>query len=86
VIKKITGVPGNSFVYFDEPIDAGRYKINRFGRGDFFFKEQVLPVSWSSIDGTILLKALTNLKENKVFVLKQIDKEFYKTRVKNVKK
>ena len=85
-IKKITGVPGNSFVYFDEPIDAGRYKINRFGRGDFFFKEQVLPVSWSSIDGTILLKALTNLKENKVFVLKQIDKEFYKTRVKNVKK
>jgi hypothetical protein len=86
VIKKITGVPGNSFVYFDEPIDAGKYKIDRFGRGDFFFKEQIIPVSWNSIDGAILLKSLTKLKENRIFVLKQIDKKFYKTRVKNVKK
>jgi len=81
--KKIIGVPGNSFVYFDEPIDAGRYKIDRFGKGNFYFKEQVLPVSWTSINGNILLSALNEVKKNKVFVLKQIDNKFYKTRVKN---
>jgi hypothetical protein len=84
--KKITGVPGNSFVYFDVPIDAGFYKVDRFGKGNFYFKEQVLPLSWSSINGSLLLKALNELKKNNVFVLKQIDNKFYKTRVKNAKK
>ena len=84
--KKIIGVPGNSFVYFDEPICAGRYKIDRFGKGNFYFTDQVLPVSWASINGAILLSALKEVKNNKVFVLKQIDNKYFRTRVKNAKK
>ena len=82
IIKKIVSVPQGSFIYFDEPITTTRYKIDRFGKGNFFFSDQVLPVSWTSVDGKILLDALEEIKKNKVFVLKQIDNRFYKTRVK----
>jgi hypothetical protein len=84
--KKICNVPGNSFVYFDEPIQTTTYKINRFGKGSFFFEEQVLPISWGSIDGKILLKALDEIKKNKVFVLKDMDGRPCKTRIKNARK
>lgn len=84
--KNICRVPGNSFVYFDEPIQTSIYRINRFGKGSFFFEEQVLPIDWMSIDGKILLKALDGIKKNKVFVLKDIDGRPSKTRIKNVRK
>ena len=81
--KKVIGVPGNSFVYFDEPIEAGSFKIDRFGKGNFYLTDQVLPVSWSSISGTVLLSAYNKIKSNKVFMLKKIDERYYKMRVKN---
>lgn len=88
--RKICNVAANSFIYFDNPIKCSMYKIDRFGKGSFFFKNQVIPVSWASIDGRILLKAFNELKQNNVFVLKEIKIEdktnFYKTRVKNVRK
>jgi len=86
--KKICQVPDNAFIYFDEPIQTTMYKINRFGKGSFFFSEQVLPIDWGSIDGEILLKALEHIKTNKFFVLKDVEGKFYKTRPKgkNVRK
>lgn len=81
-IKKIVGVPANSFIYFDNPIKTTHFQIDRFGKGSFFFKNQVLPIDWKSIDGKILIEAFKEIKQNKVFVLKQIDNRFYKTRVK----
>lgn len=86
--KKICQVPENAFIYFDEPIQTTMYKINRFGKGSFFFSEQVLPIDWGSIDGKILLKALEHIKTNKFFVLKDVEGKFYKTRPKgkNVRK
>ncbi len=82
IVKKITAVPQGSFIYFDEPITTTQSKIDRFGKGNFFFSDQVLPVSWTSVDGKILLSAFEEIKKNKVFVLKQVENRFYKTRVK----
>jgi hypothetical protein len=86
--KKICQVPENSFIYFDEPIQTTHFKINRFGKGNFFFEEQVLPIDWTSIDGIILLKAVELIKTNKFFVLKDVDGKFYKAKPKgkNVRK
>lgn len=86
--KKICQVPDNTFIYFDKPIPANMYKINRFGKGSFFFNEQVLPIDWGSINGNILLEALEQIKSNNFFVLKDVGGKFYKTRPKgkNVRK
>ena len=84
--KKIIGVPGNSFVYFDEPIESGSYKIDRFGKGNFYLTDQVLPVSWSSISGKILLSAYNKIKSNKVFILKNIHKGHFSLQPVYVKK
>ena len=86
--KKICQVPDSTFIYFDEPIQTSSYKINRFGKGSFFFTEQVLPVDWGSIDGKILLKAVRQIKTNRFFILKDIGGISYKTRPsgKNVRK
>jgi hypothetical protein len=86
--KKICQVPENTFIYFDEPIQTTHFRINRFGKGNFFFEEQVLPIDWSSIDGKILLKAVEEIKTNRFFVLKDVGGRFYKTRPKgkNVRK
>ena len=86
--KKICQVPDNAFIYFDDPIQTTMYKITRFGKGNFFFEEQVLPIDWTSIDGNILLKAVELIKTNKFFVLKDVEGKFFKTRPKgkNVRK
>ena len=85
-IRKVTGMPEGSFIYFDKPIrttDSDIYgHIDRFGKGNFFFKNQVLPISWNSIDGKILLDSLNEMKQNQIHVFKQIENKFYKTRPK----
>lgn len=82
-IRKITDVPEGSFVYFEEPIKSGTHVIDRFGRGSLFLKEQILPISWSSIKGQDLVKVHKTLKENKVYVLKIVGDTTFKSRVKN---
>jgi hypothetical protein len=85
-IMSICGVARNSFVYFSNPIQTSHYKIDRFGKGSFYFKDQILPVSWTSIDGKILLDAFNQLKDNKVFCIKDIDNKLIKIRAKDVRK
>jgi hypothetical protein len=85
-IMSICGVSRNSFVYFNEPIQTSYYKIDRFGKGYFYFKDQILPVSWTSIDGNILLNAYNQIKNNKVFCIKDIDNKLIKIRAKDVRK
>lgn len=83
--RKACGVLENSFIYFDEPIQFKRGILNRFGKGSFYPDEQVVPVDWASIDGPTLVKALKQIKENKIFVLKQTDAKLLKFRPKYVK-
>jgi hypothetical protein len=80
---KKTGVPVNSFVYFDNPIKCKMYDVDRFGKGNFYFKNQILPLSWSSIDYNILGNAFDQLKSNKVYVYRNINGKIYKTRSKD---
>jgi hypothetical protein len=85
-VMSICGVARNSFVYFNSPIETSIYKIDRFGKGSFYFKEQILPISWTSIDGKILLNAYNQIKDNKVFCIKDVDNKLIKIRAKNVRK
>lgn len=85
-VMSICGVTRNSFVYFNYPIETSMYKIDRFGKGSFYFKDQILPVSWTSIDGKILVNAYNQIKDNKVFCIKDVDNKLIKIRAKNVRK
>jgi hypothetical protein len=86
--RKICKVPEPSFLYFDEPIQTNHFKIDRFGKGSLFFKDQILPIDWNSVNGSYLLEAYQKIKTNQFHVLKEVDGRFYKTRLKgkNVKK
>lgn len=79
---KKTGVPVNSFIYFDKPIKCKHYEVDRFGKGNFYFKNQILPVSWSSVDYNILYNSFDQLRTNRVYVYRNIDGKSYKARSK----
>lgn len=82
-VRKITDVPEGSFVYFEEPIKSGSNEIDRFGRGSLYLKNQILPISWPSINGADLMNVFKTLKRNKVYVLKIVGDTTFKSRVKN---
>lgn len=84
--RKICDVPANSYLFFDnpvEPIPNSTNRINRFGRGSFFYKDQILPIAWGNMSGKLLIRTLDEMKSNRVYFLKQFDKQFLKTRVKS---
>jgi hypothetical protein len=84
--RKICDVPANSYLFFDtpiEPIPNSTDRINRFGRGNFYYKDKVLPIPWGDLNGKLLIRALNELKSNRVYFLKQVNNtQFCKTRVK----
>ena len=79
-VKTRLQVPEDSFIYFDELIST--YKINRFGRGNFYPSEKVVPINWKLIDAKILLEAFDKIRENKIFVIKNADGNPYRARLK----
>ncbi len=84
--KKILEVSDNTFIYFNNPIWVSIYNVNRFLEGNFYIKDEHIPIHWTFIDGIVLLKAYEALNSNSVYVLKQKDNLFYKTRVRDVVK
>jgi hypothetical protein len=75
-------MPKDSFIYFEDPIKTTIYSIDRFGKGSFYFHDQILPIHWSSITGTILLETYNRLKKNEVYFYSKLGGKFYKTKTK----
>lgn len=71
----------DGFLYFDFPIQTNIYKIDRIGNGFVYFENQILPLDWNSISGKTLLSILNELKLNNVFIYREIDGRFFKTRL-----
>lgn len=85
VKKKQAELKHEGFYYFDEPIKDGKKFINRVNRFAPYHKEQILPASWYSLDGSALLDMFLKLKSNQFYVYNRIDDKDYKVRLKNEK-
>lgn len=71
----------SNFLYFDFPIKTNIYKIDRIGKGCVYFENQVLPLDWNSISGKTLLLIFNEIKNNNVYIYREIDGRFFKTRL-----
>lgn len=75
------------FYYFNEPVKNNKKLINRLNRFNPFYKEEILPASWYSLDGSTLREIYFKLKNNEFYIYKKLeDGRSYKTRIKNENK
>lgn len=81
--KKQAILKHESFYYFDTPINNGKKSINRFNRWNPYMKEEILPSSWYSLDGKVLIEILDKIKNNKFYIYKNINGKDCKTRIRN---
>lgn len=88
IIKEIIDLniksKNNNFLFFDEPIIEGNYKIDRINTHSPYQLEEILPISWYSLKGTTLIKIHQKLKERKVYVPKNINGTTYKIKIDEV--
>lgn len=71
------------FYYFDEPVRNKKKLIDRLNRYNPYFKEEILPSSWYSLDGSTLREIYFKLKNNEFYIYKKMkDGKSYKTRIK----
>ena len=71
------------FYWFDEPIKDKRRVIDRVNRYNPYIKDQILPASWYSFDGSTLREIYFKLKSNDFYIYKKLgDGKSYKTRIK----
>lgn len=72
----------NSFIYLDNPTIDGKKIINRLNSKSCYQKNEILPESYNSLRGRTLLSIFNQLKINKVYIYKEINGRYYKTRIK----
>lgn len=73
----------NHFYWFDEPVKSKKKVIDRVNRWNLYFKDEVLPGSWYSLDGSVLREIYFKLKFNDFYIYKKLeDGKSYKTRIK----
>ena len=81
----------HSFVFLEDPIPTYRridekklllVYINRIGIEKLFLLEEIVPMEWSDVKNTQLMEIFNKLKDNKVFVYKDIQSKMMKCRVK----
>lgn len=72
----------DGFYYFNEPIKDGTRVVNRVNRWAPYIKEQVLPASWYSLKGSILVQIFKRMKDNEFYIYKEIDGKDCKVRLK----
>jgi hypothetical protein len=46
-------------------------------------KEEILPSSWYSLDGKVLIEILDKIKNNKFYIYKKVNGKDCKTRIRN---
>ena len=84
LVQKQATLKHDHFYYFDEPVTDKRRIIDRVNRYNPYIKDQILPASWYSFEGSTLREIYMKLKYNKFYVYKKLkDGKSYKTRIKN---
>ena len=71
------------FYYFDEPIKNKKRVIDRVNRWNPYVKNEVLPSTWYSMEGTALHELYSKLKNNKFYIYKNLNGKSHKMRIKN---
>ena len=77
---KIEG--GSKFIYFDQPIKTKKRIINRINSWFPFAEDEVVNSGWHELTGLEIKEIYDKLKSNKIYIIKNIDKKFYKIRKK----
>ena len=77
---KIEG--GSKFIYFDQPIKTKKKFINRISAWYPFADNEVVNSGWHDLTGGEIKEIYDKLKSNKIYIIKNIDKKFYKIRKK----
>lgn len=83
IIEKQTILNHKGFIYLDSPLIQGKKIINRLNCKNCYLKNEILPESYYSLDGQSLLSIYNTLKTNKVFIYREINGQYYKTRIKS---
>jgi len=83
VLQKQKILKHTGFIYLEQPTIQNNRQINRISPRNCYFQNEILPESYFFIDGKSLLSIYNNLKSNKIFIYKEINGQFYKTRIKS---
>ena len=75
----------NGFIYFDEPIIDNNILIDRINTESIYQLEEILPVNWSKVKGTTLLKIYNKLKKRMILIPYKLNGETYKLRINGIK-
>ena len=89
-IKILRGQPGD-FIYFDETIPYGYFRLNRMGKGKLYYRDSQIPIDWPFVDGATILAVYNAIKTNKFYVhFRTTDQfnrvQYLKTRINDRKK
>jgi hypothetical protein len=77
-VMKIDG--SSKFIYLDEPIKTNKNNINRINAWFPFYQDEVVNSGWHELTGGEIMEIYKKLKSNKIYIIKNIDKKFYKIR------
>lgn len=56
------------FIFFNEPIQDGKYTIDRINKHSPYSKNEIIPISWYILKSETLLKIYEKLKEDKIYI------------------
>lgn len=84
--KETFNLDDHAFIYFEPNIEIGKTAIDRFGKGNFYIKDQILPLGFDKVTSPVLVKAFKKLKLKQFFFYKEIEGKFQKVKPKNVNK
>jgi hypothetical protein len=74
-------IEGNSkFIFLDEPVQTKKKKIDRINSWYPFAKDEIVNTGWHDLKGNEIREIYEKLKSNKIYIIKNIDKRFYKIR------
>ena len=75
--------PDVKFLYLDEPVLTGKRKINRVNAWYPYALDEVVNSGWHDLKGGEIKEIWQKIKENRVYVVKNIGGKFYKIRKKD---
>ena len=82
-LKKGKLLNHSGFFYFDTPPIHNKIEIDRIGRGFIFCRDETIPLHWENVSGKTLMHILSEINNNNIYIYKEFEKRFYKTRLRN---
>lgn len=82
-LRKTTLLKHDGFLYFDSPPIIGGIEVDRVGRGFIYQSNNIAPLDWTIVPGRVLIKIISELDKNNVYIYKKFENSFFKVRLKN---